>query len=51
MQFISELLIVGLVALMLGAGVGAMVSKNVSNTLLANEIQSSVSQNENIRNL
>ena len=50
MQFVSELLIVGLVALMLGAGAGAVMSKSVSNSLLANEIQSSVSQNENIRN-
>ena len=39
-QFVSELLIVSFVALMLGAGIGATMSKSVSNSLLANEIKS-----------
>lgn len=43
MQFVSELLIVGFVALMIGAGIGAVMSKNVSNSLLSNEIKSSES--------
>ena len=41
MQFVSELVIVSLVALMLGAGIGAVSSKSVSNSLLENEINSS----------
>ena len=40
-QFVSELLIVALVALLLGAGLGAVMSKSVSNSLLASEIESS----------
>ena len=47
-QFVSELLMVGLVALLLGAGVGAVASKDVSNALLAGEIQSSESSMEKI---
>lgn len=50
LQFVSELLIVGLMALMLGAGVGATMSKGVSNSLLASEIKSSQSSNEKIKN-
>ena len=38
-QFICELLIVAVVALLLGAGVGAVSSKSVSNSLLASEIE------------
>ena len=49
MQFISELLIVGFAALMLGAGIGATLSKGVSNYLLSNEIASSESQDEKVR--
>ena len=49
MQFISELLIVGFVALMLGAGIGATMSKGVSNSLLSSEIESSESEDEKVR--
>ncbi len=41
MQFVSELIIVSVVALILGAGIGAVSSKGVSNSLLENEINSS----------
>ena len=50
MQFVSELLIVGFVALMLGAGIGATMSKSVSNSLLSSEIESSQSQREEMKN-
>ena len=49
LQFVSELLIVGLVALLLGAGIGAIASKNVSNSLLASEIDSSKASVEKIQ--
>ena len=49
MQFVSELLIVGFVALMVGAGVGAVLSKGVSNSLLSNEISSSKASSEKVR--
>ncbi len=39
MQFVLELLIIAFVSLMIGAGIGASMSKGVSNTLLSNEIQ------------
>ncbi len=48
MQFVSELVIVSVVALMLGAGIGAISSKGVSNSLLANEINNSQEQAEEI---
>ena len=41
LQFVLELLIIAFVSLMIGVGVGAFVSKDVSNTLLSNEIQAS----------
>lgn len=50
MQFVAELLIVGFVALILGAGIGAASSKNVSNSLLSNEIKSSQETSEKINN-
>ena len=50
MQFVSELLIVGFIALMLGAGLGASMSKSVSNSLLASEIESTKSESEEVRN-
>ena len=50
MQFVSELLMVGFVALMLGAGIGAIMSKGVSNSLLASEINSSKESSEKIKN-
>ena len=49
MQFISELLMVGFVALMVGAGIGAVMSKNVSNSLLASEINNSKESSEKIK--
>lgn len=49
MQFVSELLIVGLLALMLGAGIGATMSKGISNSILSSEIKSSETSNEKIR--
>ena len=50
MQFVSELLIVGFIALMLGAGIGATMSKGVSNSLLSSEIESSKESSEKIKN-
>lgn len=47
-QFVAELMMVALVALVLGAGVGAMVSKSVGNSLLESEIASSNKQEEEI---
>lgn len=41
LQFVAELLLVALVALSLGAGLGAVSSKSVSNLLLASEIDNS----------
>ena len=38
MQFISELMIVTLIALLLGLGIGAISAKEVSNSLLQSEI-------------
>ena len=49
MQFVSELLMVGFVALMIGAGIGAVMSKNVSNSLLASEISSSKESSEKVK--
>ena len=48
MQFVSELVIVSVVALILGAGIGAVSSKGVSNSLLANEINSSNERTEEL---
>ncbi len=48
LQFVSELLMVALVALMLGAVIGGVSSKSISNSLLANEINSS---NENAQEI
>ena len=48
MQFVSELVIVSLVALILGAGIGALSSKGVSNSLLENEINSSKETTEEV---
>ena len=50
LQFLSELLIVGLVALLLGAGIGAVSSKPISNSLLSSEIESSTSSREEMKN-
>ena len=48
LQFVSELAIVSVVALVLGAGIGALSSKEVSNSLLQNEINSSNERAEEI---
>lgn len=50
MQFLCELLIVGFAALLLGAGVGAISSKPISNSLLSSEIESSTSSREEMKN-
>ena len=50
MQFVFELLIVGFIAIMIGAGIGATMSKTVSNLLLSNEIESTKTTNEEIKN-
>lgn len=50
MQFVFELLMVGFVALMLGAGIGATMSKSVSNSLLSSEIESAQNQEEEVKN-
>ena len=50
MQFVFELLIVGFIAIMIGAGIGTTMSKTVSNLLLSNEIESTKTTNEEIKN-
>lgn len=50
LQFAAELMMVSIVALIIGAGIGATMSKDVSNSLLSNEIENSVVQNENMKN-
>ena len=50
MQFVFELLIVGFIAIMLGAGIGATMSKSVSNSLLSSEIKNAETSNEQIKN-
>ena len=47
-QFVSELVIVSVVALILGASIGAVSSKGVSNSLLESEINSSNERSEEI---
>lgn len=49
LQFISELFVVSLVAILLGAGIGATMSVPVSNNLLKSEISSSQNETNNIR--
>ncbi len=49
MQFVAELMMVGFVALMLGAGVGAVSSKGISNALLSSEISSSKSSSDKVK--
>ena len=48
LQFISELLIVAFASLLIGAGIGSVVSVPISNGLLQNEIASSKEESENI---
>lgn len=49
-QFVSELLMVACIALLLGAEIGATMSKNVSNSLLTNEIESSKESTQEMKN-
>lgn len=49
-QFILELVIVSFVSLIIGTGIGSLLSVPVSNNLLKNEIESSQEMNENIMN-
>ena len=48
LQFMMELLVVAVVSLLIGAGVGAVLSVPVSNKLLANEISNASSKYDNI---
>ncbi len=48
MQFVFELVIVAFVALILGAGIGAVSSKGISNSLLESEINNSNERYEEI---
>ena len=50
MQFVSELLVVAFIALIIGAGLGATMSKPVSNSLLSSEIESASNSNEEMEN-
>lgn len=50
MQFVSELLIVAFIALIIGAGLGATMSKTVSNSLLSSEIENTETKKEEMRN-
>ncbi len=50
LQFVSELLIVAFVALLIGASFGAVLSKSVSNSLLASEIENTKNQTDEIQN-
>lgn len=49
MQFASEILLVSLIALIIGAGVGATISKPISNFLLSNEIETSTNSKEEMK--
>ena len=48
-QFMSELLIITLAALIIGAGIGAVTAVPVSNSLLKNEIESSQEQKDSVK--
>ena len=50
MQFVVELLVVAFIALIIGAGFGAIMSKGVSNLLLSSEIESSSNSREEMQN-
>ena len=50
LQFVTELLVVALVALIIGAGLGATMSKPVSNSLLVSEIESSANSRDEMQN-
>ena len=48
LQFMTELLVVTIFGLMVGAGIGASCSVKVANNLLANEIANATEESENI---
>lgn len=48
LQFVSELMMVALVSLVIGAGIGALVSVPISNSLLEQEISSASEQVGNV---
>ncbi len=50
LQFLTELVVISFVALIMGAGIGALVSVPISNSLLESEISSSQNEQEDIRN-
>lgn len=50
LQFINELMIVAIVSILLGAAIGTATSKLISNFLLKNEIKSSNSNREELKN-
>ncbi len=50
MQFVSELLIVAFLSLIIGAGIGAVTSKGISNSLLSSEIENTQSSAEEMKN-
>ncbi len=50
LQFIAEILIVTMIAVILGAGIGAVSSLPVTNALLENQIQSQQSQQNQMEN-
>ena len=49
-QFVAELMMIAVVALILGAGIGATMSKSVSNLLLSNEIENTTTKKEDVKN-
>jgi len=50
MQFASEILIVAFISLIIGAGLGATMSKSVSNSLLSSEIENSSNSIDEMQN-
>ncbi len=50
LQFMFELVIVGIVSLLIGAGIGSCLSVPVANKLLSNELENASSKYENIGN-
>lgn len=50
LQFILELFIVAFISLLIGTGIGSVLSVPVSNSLLESEIESSQNEQENIMN-
>ena len=49
-KFLTELIIVAIISLTIGAGFGTITSKNISNSLLENEISNSNTQKETLKN-